>query len=77
MAVPQEYVDTHSTRRLVQFGLYTILPSPILHGLWHKGGGGGGGGAYLAQGPGDIFEQGGVLGGGGGETRGIDPPKKL
>ena len=25
----------------VQLGLYTILPSPILHGAWHKKGGGG------------------------------------
>jgi len=29
-------------------GLYTILPSPILYGVWHKKGGVGGGG-YIAQ----------------------------
>jgi len=31
-----------------EFGHYTILPSPILYGEWHKQGGVGGG-AYIAQ----------------------------
>ena len=24
---------------MIQFSLYTILPSPILYGVWHKHGG--------------------------------------
>ena len=32
----------------LELGLYTILPSPILYGVWHTKGGLGGG-AYIAQ----------------------------
>jgi len=36
------------SRGLLWVGLYTILPSPILYGVWHNKGGGGGG-AFIAQ----------------------------
>ena len=40
----------------VSIGLYTILPSPILYGVWHtKGGSVGGGGGYGAQWPCNSF----------------------
>jgi len=45
VVAPQEYVDTHSTRRLtasrVPVGLHKILPLPILYGAWHTRGGSG------------------------------------
>jgi len=34
---------------VLPFGLYTILPPPILYGVWHKKRGGGGGGAFIEQ----------------------------
>jgi len=39
-----------SVKGALQLGLYTILPPPILYGVWHKKGGGGGGGPILRNG---------------------------
>ena len=52
VAALQEYVNTCSIRRILildHLGLYTILPSPKVYGVWHTKGGGRLGGVHSAM----------------------------
>jgi len=53
-ALFRSYHDGTAIELTPGVGIYTILPSPKVFAVWHKGGGGrggggGGGGAYIAQ----------------------------